>query len=461
MILEQHYLTCLAHASYLIGDPSSGLAVVVDPQRDVERYLESAEKHGLRIGWVVLTHFHADFVAGHLELARRTGAQIRLGARAKADYDFTPWPEGEALELGRVRLVPLETPGHTPEGICIQVFDLGADSPSPKALLTGDTLFVGDVGRPDLMASVGVTAEELASMLYDSLRDKLAGLPDGTLVYPAHGPGSACGKALGSETFSTLGEQRAKNWALQEMPKEQFVERLTSGLAQPPAYFGFDADLNRRERAVLDDRLPEALTPLEPNEVLERSAAGAVVLDVRDAEAFAAGHLEGAVNVGLDGKFAHWVGSLVDPRTEVVIVGREGQEHEAVVRLARVGFERVLGFARGGQEALEAAGAPVARWERIDPDDLRARLGGARPPLVLDIRAAGEWAEGHPEGALHVPLEQLEARMDEVPAGRELAVLCRSGYRSSIAASLLWRAGRQRLVDLRGGWLALHGAPQA
>ncbi len=461
MILEQHYLTCLAHASYLIGDPSSGTAVVVDPQRDIERYLESAEKHGLTIRFVVLTHFHADFVAGHLELARRTGAQIRLGVRAKADYEFHPWAEGEALDLGQVRLVPLETPGHTPEGICIQVFDLAADPDAPKALLTGDTLFVGDVGRPDLMASVGVSAEQLAGMLYDSLRTKLAGLPDATLVYPAHGPGSACGKALGSETFSTLGEQRAKNWALSPMPREEFIARLTTGLAQPPAYFGFDADLNRRERAVLDDRLPEALSALEPGDVLARQKAGAIVLDVRGADAFAAGHLAGAVNIGLDGKFAHWAGSVLDPRAEITIVGDPGQEREAVVRLARVGFERVVGYARGGHGALEAAGLPIARFERIDPDDLRVRLGGARPPLVLDIRGPGEWAEGHLEGALHVPLEQLEARLAEVPADRQLAILCRSGYRSSIAASLLQRAGRERLLDLRGGWLALQGAPQA
>jgi len=459
MILEQHYLACLSHASYFIGDPTSGRALVVDPQRDIARYLEAAQKHGLEITDVALTHFHADFLAGHLELARATGARIHLGRRARADFEFAPWKDGEALELGPgVRLVALETPGHTPEGISILVFDLAADAARPKAVLTGDTLFIGDVGRPDLMASVGVTADELAGMLYDSLHTKILPLPDTTIVYPAHGAGSACGKALSSETSAPLGQQRLSNYALAPMSKADFVRLVTADQPTAPAYFGYDADLNRRRRATLDESLAKVLVPLEPKDVLARQAAGALVLDVRDADAFAAEHLANAVNAGLDGKFATWVGSVLAPTQELVLVGGVGDEQQAALRLGRIGFDRVVGFAKGGHAALAAAGLPMAKWPRVEVGQLEAQLAGPKPPLVLDVRAPGEWRDGHVDGAMHVPLDRLTKELGSIPKDRRIAVMCRSGYRSSLAASLLARAGFTDLVDVQGGWLAWAGA---
>jgi glyoxylase-like metal-dependent hydrolase (beta-lactamase superfamily II) len=302
MILEQHYLACLSQASYLIADESTGIAAVVDPRRDVDLYVEAAAKHGVAIRHVVLTHFHADFVAGHLELAKRTGATIHLGALASADYAFEPLGDGAELALGRVRLRALETPGHTPEGISLLVFD-GPDAAEPHAVLTGDTLFIGDVGRPDLMASVGVTAEELAGMLYDSTRDKLLKLPDATLVYPGHGAGSMCGKNLSTDTVSTIGDQRRFNYALQPMSRADFIALVTAELPLAPAYFGFDARKNREERGMLEDVLA-GLAPLELPAFDEQLAAGAIALDVRDPEQYAAGHLERSISIGLDGRFA-------------------------------------------------------------------------------------------------------------------------------------------------------------
>ncbi|MBI1894247.1 MAG: MBL fold metallo-hydrolase, partial [Candidatus Rokubacteria bacterium] len=301
MILKQYYLGCLAHASYLVGDEETHTAVVVDPQRDIGQYLEDARQQGLEIRYVFLTHFHADFVAGHLELRDRVGARICLGARAEAEYAFTPMNDGDALELGKVRLKVLETPGHTPEAISILVYDLAKDERSPHAVLTGDTLFIGDVGRPDLMASVGSTASELAGMLYDSLRGKLLTLPDETLVYPAHGAGSMCGKNLSSDTVSTIGVQRRYNYALQPMSKEEFVALVTADQPEPPDYFAYDAMLNRRERPTLDEALLHEITPLSSDQVLELQAKGAQVVDTRAPQDFAGAHLAGSINIGLIG----------------------------------------------------------------------------------------------------------------------------------------------------------------
>jgi hydroxyacylglutathione hydrolase len=458
MIFKQYYLGCLSHASYLIGDEGSRTAVVVDPQRDIDGYLADAQRLGLTIRKVFLTHFHADFVAGHLELRERTGAAIHLGARARADYPFTPMREGDTLEFGAVRLSILDTPGHTPEGISIAVHDLASRDPQPHAVLTGDTLFIGDVGRPDLLASQGISAEELASQMYDSLHEKLMKLPDTTLVYPAHGAGSACGKNMSKETVSTIGAQKQLNWAMQPMPREAFVRALTADPCEMPAYFGFDAQLNRQERPTLEQALRAALVPLEIPMVQRLAAEGATVLDVREPDEYAAGHWIGSVNIGLSGKFASWAGTVLDRERPIVLVAPPGKEQEAAMRLGRIGFDRVAGYLAGGAAAIRARPDLERRSERIDPRQLAAELSGPTPPLVLDVRTRQEWNGKHIAGSLNSPLGNLGGSMRELPRGRRIVVHCQSGYRSSIAASLLEGQGLAPLADLTGGIMAWEQA---
>src|ERR1700690_3603273 len=335
MIVKQFYLNCLAHASYLIGDEETGTAVVVDPQRDVERYLVFAAENKLQIKHVILTHLHADFIAGHLELRDRAGAIIYLGAKAQAEYRFTPLADGSAIEFGRVRLQALETPGHTPESISILVYDLKRSATEPHAVLTGDTLFIGDVGRPDLRGSLGWSAADLGSLLYDSLQSKLLPLPDASLVYPAHGAGSLCGKAISKETVSTMGEQRRVNYALKPMSKSQFIELVTADQPEAPSYFTYDAVLNSQERPTLDETLERELEPLKLDRVLELQAAGAQILDTREPEEFAAAHLAGSLNVGLSGQYATWAGTLLNHQHPIVIISSPDREYESAVRLGR------------------------------------------------------------------------------------------------------------------------------
>ncbi|MEO0652445.1 MAG: MBL fold metallo-hydrolase, partial [Planctomycetota bacterium] len=326
MILERHYLACLSQASYLIVDEATQTAAVVDPRRDVDVYVEAARKHGASIRHVFLTHFHADFVSGHVELAERLGAAIHMGAAAAADFDFVPHADGEGVEFGQVRITALATPGHTPESTTWLVFDLARDRQQPHAALTGDTLFIGDVGRPDLMASVGVTKEELAGDLYRSTREKLLGLPDETLVYPGHGAGSMCGKSLSDAESSTIGEERRTNPALRELSAEEFVAEITSGQPTAPAYFAHDAALNKRQRATLDEVVDRASRPLSAAEVVAAQQGGAQVVDTRGPVAFAAGHLEGSIGIGLDGKFATFAGTVLDLEREIVVVAEPGRE---------------------------------------------------------------------------------------------------------------------------------------
>lgn len=452
MIFEQHYLACLSQASYLIGDASTKTAVVVDPRRDVELYLERAAALGLTIRHVFLTHFHADFVAGHLELVERTGCTLHLGAKAVADYPFEPARQGDVLAFGRVRIEVLETPGHTPESISLAVSDLDDASPAPQKLLTGDALFIGDVGRPDLLVSIGHTAEELAGQLYDSLRTRVLPLPDSTVVYPAHGAGSACGKNLSKETFDTLGAQRRTNWALRPMAREDFVRELTAGNARPPSYFTWDADYNRRVRPTLHDVLAEGRRELSLDELLERQAAGAVVLDVRVPDVYAAGHLAGSVNVGLNGRFASWVGTVVPRQTEIVVVAEPGTEDEAITRLARIGYDRIAGCLRGGPAAWAGRPDLVRCHRRISVDQLASELAADAAPTVVDVRAPGEYENGHLAGAVLVPLDALEEHLGRIPRDRPFVVQCQGGYRSSIAASLLERHGIEVAGDLIGGY---------
>lgn len=460
MYFKQHYLTCLAHASYFIADTATGSAVVVDPQRDIEPYLAEAEKHGWKIEHVYLTHFHADFLAGHLELRERTGAKIHLGGRAEAEFAFVPEFDGTTLQLGEsVRIVAMETPGHTPESISLQLFDLLADDSVPQVLLTGDALFIGDVGRPDLLASIGFTKEELGKMLYDSLHNKILKLPDEVRVYPAHGAGSMCGKNLSDETSSTIGEQRLTNYALQPMTPAEFLAVVTVGQPKMPSYFAHDADLNRREFPTLGAAVARGLEPLSLAEFLAQAKHGAQVLDVRDVEAFAAEHLEGSVSIGLDGKYATWAGSLLNLERPVILITEQGREEEAILRLGRIGLDTVVGYLEGGTSSWQDRPELLKRFSRLDAPELLARIQGAHAPKILDVRTGGEYGAGHIEGALHIPLAELSGRMDEIKDIENLVIHCAGGYRSVIAASLLEAADVKGVRDLRGGfeaWTAAH-----
>jgi hydroxyacylglutathione hydrolase len=458
MILKQYYLGCLAHASYLLGDEASSTAVVVDPQRDIDQYVADAERLGLHIRHVFLTHFHADFLAGHLELRDHCGATIHLGSQAQAEYVFVPMANGDTLQFPGLRLQVLETPGHTIESISILVFDLDKSPAKPHAVLTGDTLFIGDVGRPDLRASLGWTADDLGARLYESLHTKLLTLPDDTLIYPAHGAGSLCGKHLSSDTVSSLGDQRRMNYALQPMPKEDFIRLVTADQPDAPQYFTYDAILNTRERAILDSNLEKVLHPIELDEVLRLGDAGAQLLDVRDAAEFARGHLAGSINIGLGGQYATWAGTLLDRVKPIVIIAEPGREQEAALRLGRIGFDHVRGYLNRGMAAL--ADRPDLVWptERVSAAMVAAELAASDAPLVLDIRNVREWETKHIPDSLNIPLNHMQERLAEIPHGRRIAVHCAGGYRSSIAASILHQNGITNLIEMAGGLAAWEAA---
>ena len=451
MILKQYYLGCMAHASYLIADEDSRTAAVIDPQRDIDVYLTDAAAHGVAIRHVFLTHFHADFIAGHRELRNRVGAHIYLGSRAKAEYAFTPLADGAVLEFGDVRLRVLETPGHSPESISLVVYDLKQDKQKPHAVLTGDTLFIGDVGRPDLRAAMGYSAAELADLLYDSLHMKLLALPDETLVYPAHGAGSLCGKNLSTETVSTIGVQRQYNYALQAMSKTEFLQMVTAEQPEAPPYFTYDAILNTKEHATLEQTLDQVLKPLPLAELMARMDAGAQVLDVRDPAEFSAGHLAGSVNIGLGGQFASWAGTVLDREQPILLVASPGMEKQATTRLGRIGFDHVGGYLDLGMVALESHPERVARTPRIAATTLAEQMASTAAPLLLDVRADKERKDKFIEGSVHIPLNHLRERVGELPLDRPLVVHCAGGYRSSIAASIIKRHGNPDVSELIGG----------
>jgi hydroxyacylglutathione hydrolase len=458
MILKQFYLNCLAQASYLIGDEETRTAAVIDPRRDVEVYLEEAQRHDLEIRHVFLTHFHADFIAGHLELRNRTGAVIYLGARACAEYPFTPMADGDVLEFGRVRLRVLETPGHTPESVSILVYDLAHEASQPQAVLTGDTLFVGDVGRPDLRAALGWSASELGHLLFESLRTRLLPLPDGTLVYPAHGAGSLCGKSLAAETVSTIGEQRRSNYALQPMSPAEFVALVTADQPDAPPYFTYDAVLNSKERPTLDVNLRLTLKPLTLDRLLELQREGIQVLDVREPTEFGQGHLAGSINIGLSGQYATWAGTVLASEGPIAIVADPSREQEAATRLGRIGFDHIAGYLEGGMQALESRVDLLRTTECATADALAAELASPKPPFVLDVRTAREWRHKQIGGSVNIPLNQLVKRMNELPRNRRMWVHCAGGYRSSIGTSLLQLAGFDCLVELASGLAAWEAA---
>jgi hydroxyacylglutathione hydrolase len=460
MILEQFYLNCLAHASYVIGDEATHTAAVIDPQRDVQRYLEAAELHALQIRHVFLTHLHADFLAGHLELRDKVGAKIYLGARAQAEYSFTPMKDGDTLEFGNVRLQSLETPGHTPESISLLVYNLEKDANAPYAVLTGDTLFVGDVGRPDLRASLGWMPADLARLLYTSLNAKLLSLPDSTLVYPAHGAGSLCGRNISKDTFSTIGEQRRANYALQPMSEADFVKMITADQPEAPSYFTYDAVLNSKERPTLDYTLEKTLNPFELDVVLILQQEGAQLIDVRDPDEFSKAHLAGSINIGLGGQYATWAGTLLNREKPIVLIANPGCEQEAATRLGRIGFDHLAGFLQDGVNALELRSELVEGTDRMAPAELAEALASSNPPLVLDVRAPKENQAKRIEGSLNLPLNHLEERLNELPRDRKIVVHCAGGYRSSIAVSVLQKHHIKNLAELSGGMAAWEAAKQ-
>jgi glyoxylase-like metal-dependent hydrolase (beta-lactamase superfamily II) len=452
VILKQFYLQCLAHASYVIGDNQTGSAVVVDPQRDIDQYVAFAAANGLTIKHVFLTHLHADFVAGHLELRDRVGAAICLGAGAKASYAFTAFGDGDELQFGRLRLKVLQTPGHTPESISIVIYDLDKSDARPHAVLTGDTLFIGDVGRPDLRAALGWTAADLGSMLFDSLHKKLLALPDESLVYPAHGAGSLCGKALSKETVSTLGEQRRSNYALQPMSKEAFIQVVTADQPDAPAYFNYDAVLNGAERPTLDEALAREMIPLTLENVLELQAHHAQILDTRDPAEFASAHLAGSINIGLGGQYATWVGTVLDREHPIVIVATPGRENEAAVRLGRIGFDHIAGYLKDGLQSLKSRPDLTAETERLSAPLAAEILASSQPPMLIDVRTPHERDRKYIPGSVSIPLNRLVESMTELPKDRPLLVYCAGGYRSSIAASLLKSRGFLDVSEISAGF---------
>src|SRR5580658_1687394 len=463
MYFEQFYLICLAHASYMIG--SEGEAAVVDPQRDVDIYLTAAGEQNLKIRHIFETHLHADFVSGHKELAARTGAKIYIGAQANAEFPHVRLTDGFEVKMGAVRIRALETPGHTPESVCLVITDdnKSADRKSgqPSAVLTGDTLFIGDVGRPDLSRSH--TPQQLAGLLYDSLHQKLLALPDAVMVYPAHGAGSLCGRAMRAERSSTIGTERLTNYALQIANSEEFVAQLTTNLPTRPEYFLEDAEINRSGAGTLTE-LPwlPALSPADVQALLQQDATANVnLLDVRPSDDFAAGHVPGSIGIALSGQFASWAGGILGIHSAPVLIGdSEAQIEEARLRLARVGIEELRGYLSGGVTAWQNAGLPVLKTAQISPGELNQKLceGNWRAADVLDVRREGEWQAGHIEQVQCRALDTFPQGLPAIDKERPVVVHCKSGYRSMIACSLLERAGHRNVVNVAGGFDAWHAA---
>jgi hydroxyacylglutathione hydrolase len=443
MYFQQFYLGCLSHASYLIG--SGGIAAIIDPQRDAGIYIEDALRNHLRIAHVIETHLHADFISGHQELAAITGARIYLGAQAGAKFPHVPVGDGDEIQFGNCILRFLETPGHTLESISILVTDTER-SPDPFAVLTGDTLFIGDVGRPDL--SPGHTPQQLAGLLYDSLHHKLLQIPDHVEVYPAHGAGSLCGRQLSNERSSTIGQQRASNFALQAKSRDEFIHLLTDDLPERPGYFAQDAEINRSGPAPLADLPvpPELAAKL----VAERSNDGALVLDTRTIGEFGSGHVPRAIHIGLTGQFASWAGRLIGLDQQIIVVAEDYDAMlDARVRLARVGMENVIGYLEDGMAGWFREGLPAEQVPQITVQDLHRELETLQ---LIDVRGPGEWDQGHIASAISKPLPKLTQSLDGIDRSRPVAVHCKSGYRSSIATSLLKREGFGDVMNVIGGF---------
>lgn len=452
VLVEQFFLGCLAHASYVIA--SQGEAAVIDPQRDVEIYLELAREKNLKIRHIIETHLHADFVSGHHELAQRTGARIYLGAGSGARFDHVAVRDGDSVKFGDCRVDFLQTPGHTLESICAVMTDLGGGS-APKAVFTGDTLFVGDVGRPDLSPSH--TPQQLAAMLYDSLHKKLMNLPDATEVFPAHGAGSLCGRQMSTERSSTIGREKKSNYALQARSCDEFIHLLTDSLPARPEYFVRDVELNRDGAASLD-RLPP-LVPVGAKEVVDLQKDGVIVLDTRPIQEFAVGHVPGSIHIALGGQFASWAGRLLGLDRPIVLVAEDPEKiRESQLRLARVGIEKVVGFVEDGVTGWVRGGLELDSTRQISVQELGAMRSGGEELMVLDVREPGEVESGALEGSLRIPLGELMKRTTELDRRKAMVVHCKGGYRSSIATSILQRDGFAEVMNLTGGFDAWRAA---
>ncbi len=452
-----YYLDCLSHASYMIGDETTKRAVVVDPQRDVSGYLADAKDLGFTIDLVIETHFHADFLSGHLELAKATGAKIVYSSVAEAEFEFMGVDDRERYSLGEVTLEFRHTPGHTPESLSIVVYEHANDE-VPYGVLTGDALFIGDVGRPDLLASIGFSRDELADKLYDSLHNKLMTLPDTTRVYPAHGAGSACGKNLSTERWSTIGDQKATNYALRAPDKPTFMKLVTEGQPPAPGYFVYDAILNRKAHGLLDES--KRPTPMTYEQVVKALDGGAVLVDGRSPEEFAQGHLRRAINIGLDGRYAEFAGSILPPDVDIVLFTEPGQEREGKNRLGRIGFDRVIGFLASPFTTMLEHQDDVQVASRLTAKAFEGRVSQVPGLQIVDVRNPGEVEAGAIPGAINIPVAQLTGRLDELDATVPTVVYCAGGYRSSVAASLLRQRGFVDVSDILGGYEAWNQTVQ-
>lgn len=448
MIIEQLYTGCLSEAAYFIE--SNGEAAVIDPIRDTEGYLKLAKEHGATIKYIFETHFHADFVSGHLDLSKETGAPIVYGPQTKANFQFQLAKDGEEFKIGNITIQAIHTPGHTLESTCYLLKD---EKGKPYCLFTGDTLFVGDVGRPDL-SSGNLSKEELASIMYDSIQNKLMPLPDDVIVYPAHGQGSSCGKNLGPENFTTIGAQKETNYAMQPQTREEFIKSVTDGLEEAPPYFKINARINQDGYQDLNEVKSKGLTSFTVDQFKSQVANGAVILDTRNAEKFTEGFIPGSVFIGLEGRFAEWAGSLLSFKDPILLVADQGTEEEALIRLARVGFENVEGFLKGGFEAWEQAGEKKDIIINVEPDELAMDIPFDDRLTVIDVRKFGEFADGHVSEAINIPLSEMVdiAQIAQLEEDQNIYIHCGSGYRSVIAASLIKRQGYHNLRNVVGGW---------
>lgn len=448
MYIEQLYTNCLAEAAYYIE--SEGEAAIIDPIRETEPYIALAKKRNASIKYIFETHFHADFVSGHIDLAKKVNAPIIYGPRANPDYEVHRAVDGEEFTLGKILLKVLHTPGHTPESSCFLLLD---EARRPYAVFTGDTLFVGDVGRPDLLDGI-MTSQEMASMLYDSLNAKIKTLPDATIVYPAHGPGSACGKNIGKETFSTIGEQKKFNYALKDQSREDFIAQVTDGISPPPKYFFEDARINKQGYSSVDHVLKKSNQPLSVQEFKTAVKGGALLLDTRKADDFEKGFIKGSVNIGLNGQYAVWVGTLINIHQPIVLVAQEGTEHESVLRLARIGFENAVGYLKNGIEAWDEELETV---HSISADELQKEMQ-QQDVTILDVRKQGEWNTSHLKDAQFVPLASFPKNLKELDKHKPYIVHCGGGYRSMTAISIMKNEGFTNLTNVYGGFAAMVNA---
>lgn len=450
MKIEQLYTNCLAEAAYYIE--SDGEAAIIDPLRETTPYLRLAEENGVTIKYIFETHFHADFVSGHVDLARETGATIVFGEGANPSYKVHIAKDGETFKIGKLTIQAIHTPGHTLESTCYLLKD---ENGKPHAIFTGDTLFINEVGRPDLAVKSTLTKEDLAGMLYDSLRNKILPLPDDIIVYPAHGAGSACGKNIGKETYDTLGNQKQVNYALQPMSREEFIQIVTTGIMPPPQYFAKNAAMNKQGYLPFEEVMSKGTSPLTPEQVAQHIASGALVLDTRPPQEFAKGFIPNAINIGLDGTFAVWVGTLVENINQpIVVVAPEGREEEAIMRLARVGYDHTLGYLKGGIEAWIKSGRNVDTVQSITPQEF-ANLYRQQTLSIVDVRRCSEYDNGHLNGAINFPLDFINQHLTELPKDNQLFIHCAGGYRSMIASSILKKAGYTNIINVEGGFSAL------